>query len=112
MVVLYLDDVVAGGIDGALIDGLGDEEEVVSLRKGYHVVHYRPTWRVAMIVPVLLDDLGVDLLVDDNERQLQVIGRQAGIDQGALDGFDLVLDHIRNISVTDTVPREGRCRMS
>ena len=57
-----------------------------------------------MIVPVLLDDLGVDLLVDNNERQLQVIGRQAGIDQGAFDGLDLVFDHIRNISVTDTVP--------
>jgi hypothetical protein len=41
-----LDDIVAGGVDSALPDGLGDEEEVVPLRQGDHVIHHGATGRV------------------------------------------------------------------
>ena len=42
--VLY--DVVAGGIDGSLSNGLRHKKEVVTLWQCYHVVHHRPTWRI------------------------------------------------------------------
>ena len=42
-----LNDVVGGGVDSALSDGLGDQEEVVSLWQGDHIIHHSSTWWVA-----------------------------------------------------------------
>ena len=41
-----LDNIVTGGIDGSLSDGLRYKEEVVSLWQCHYVVHYRPTRRI------------------------------------------------------------------
>ena len=38
---VIVDDIVAGGVDGSLADGLADQEEVVSLWQGHHTVHDR-----------------------------------------------------------------------
>ena len=56
-----LDDVVAGGVDGALPHGLGDQEEVVCLGKGDNIVQDGATGRVGGF-STHLEETGVDPL--------------------------------------------------
>ena len=44
------DDIVGGWVDGALAHGLGDEEEIETLRKGHNVVHHSTRRRVCGIL--------------------------------------------------------------
>ena len=38
---VIVDDVIAGGVDGSLADGLADQEVVIPLRQSDHTVHDR-----------------------------------------------------------------------
>merc|ERR1719209_1893570 len=76
-----LDDVVAGWIDCALPDRLRDKEEIISLRQGYHIVNHCPTRWIGRL-PSHLEEPCVDPLA----------------------GNDLVLHHVGDLSITNTVP--------
>ena len=94
----------AGGVDCALGDGLRDEEEVVPLGQRHHVVHDGPRGRVEVVGASLLDELGVDPLVDNDEGKLDVLLLHPDLDQGVLDGLHLVLNHVVDLTVAHAVP--------
>lgn len=128
----YLDHVVTGGVDGALSHGLRDEEEVVPLGEchlrtivvkikelkiyiminkmamnciSHHIVHDSTGGRVDMVAAGLLDKLGVDPLVNNDEGKLQIV-LKAAILQGFLDGIHLMVDNVGDLSIAHTIPRK------
>ena len=76
-----------------LPDRLGDEEKVVTLRQGDHVVDHGPRMRVEGGPPVirLHEEPGVDALRDDYIGQL---GAWAMLIEDHNDGFDLGLVNV------------------
>merc|ERR1711936_384813 len=94
---------VARGIDCALSDRLRYQEEVVSLWQGYHVIHDCPTGRVGRL-PGHLEEPRVDPLADNDVGEQQLVVSEASSSEAVLDGGDLVLHHIRDLTITHTVP--------
>ena len=60
-----LDDIVAGGVHCPLPHRLGDEEEIVPLRQGDHIIHNSATRRVGRHT-IHLEEPRVDLLADND----------------------------------------------
>ena len=99
-----LDDVVAGGVDGALPHGLGDKEEVISLREGDNIIHDGATGRVGGLA-THLEEPCVDPLADYDVGEEKLIISEAGSSEAVLDGGDLMLHHVWDLSITNTVPK-------
>ena len=89
---VVLDHVVRGRVDGALPHGLGDEEEVVALREGDHVVDDGAGGRVRRWpgrgLRALEEEAGVDPLGDDDVGQRRL---DLGVGEDRLDRRDLSL---------------------
>ena len=69
----------------------------------HHVVHDGAGGRVDVVAAGLLDKLGVDPLVDNDEGKLQ-IALKAAFNQGFLDGIHLVVDNVGDLTIAHTVP--------
>ena len=57
-----------------------------------------------MVSASLLDELGVDPLVDNNEGELDILLLDPGLDQGVVDGLHLMVDNVGDLTVAHTVP--------
>ena len=57
-----------------------------------------------MVGASLLDELGVDPLVDDDEGKLEFLLVHPGLDQGFLDGLHLVLNNVGDLTVAHAIP--------
>ena len=101
---VVLDHVVGGGVDRPLPHRLRHEEEVVALRQGDDVVDHGAAGRVLGHGAAHLEDLGVDLLVDDDVGELDLIVRQPGLGHAGENGGQLVIHHVLNLPVPDTIP--------
>ena len=96
------DHVVRGRVDSALAYALRDQKEVEPLRQRHDVVHHGSGRRVDGRASVVdLEEPGVDPLGDDDEGELRV---HVVLLEQALDGGNLHLLDLRNLSVAHSVP--------
>ena len=70
----------------------------------HHVVHDGAGGRVDVVAAGLLDKLGVDPLVDNDEGKLDLLLLHPSLDQGLLDSLHLVVDNVGDLTVAHTVP--------
>ena len=87
-----------------LSDRLGHQEEVASLRKCDMIINDGATGRIVNTPLHPAHDPGVDLLVDDDVGELDLVLLQTSLSHALEDGGDLVIDHVLNLSFTNTIP--------
>jgi len=100
-----LDDIVAGRIHGSLPNGLRNQEEVVSFWQCYNIVNNSPARRIRWL-PGHLEEPGIDSLTDDDVGEKQLIIRETGSSEAILDCSDLMLHHVRNLSIANSIPKK------
>ena len=72
------------------------------LGQGHHVIDNGSTQGISR--GGAGDELGVDLLVDDDVGELDLVVRQPGLGHARLDSLDLILRHVLDLAMTRTVP--------
>lgn len=99
--ILVVNHVVAGRIHSSLSDGLRYDIEIVSLWVSDYVVDDCSTVGVAH--PLGCHESGTDPLGSDDEGELDV---RVDLADGLLDGRHLGVEHMRDLTLTNTIPVE------
>ena len=101
------DDIVGSGIDSSLSDRLTDQVEVISLWQGNFIINYSATGSIG-VSWTFHHNPGVDLLVDNDVGELEILLDDASLGETLDDGSNLVLHHIRNLAISNSIPNEDK----